>query len=105
MPLLLGFPVAKQLLKTKFDQKKQIACLSSLWIPDAVVPQISDFKLPKHDQWSLQATQQRDVADRRMQARGSQGSVNRPGVTIAHVPPESLLNINTKPVPAYDVYS
>jgi len=53
----------------------------------------------------LQTTQQRDVTDRRLQARGDQSVFNRPGVTIAHVPPESLRNINTKPMPAYDVYS
>ncbi|XP_076823370.1 receptor-interacting serine/threonine-protein kinase 1-like [Clavelina lepadiformis] len=64
---------------------------------------ISDCCAPKTNNWNIQATHQKEITDRRRREAGE--IAVKKGSMYAHIPPEVIRNINTKPSPSYDMYS
>ena len=64
---------------------------------------VSDFITPKSTVWMSQATQQKEITERKKIAEGQPPA--RKGRSLAHIPPEIVQNINTQAVESYDMYS
>ena len=66
-------------------------------------PKVSDFIMPQSTLWMSQATQHREILQRKKAADGEK--IVSKGSNLSHIPPEIVQNINAAARPSYDMYS